>query len=69
MSQSWQGQISKEKNSYAKSEIAQVVFGGMARFSSDDLNKLIWMIRIASGVFPDMQQSDYLGPKGQVYPL
>ncbi|CDJ65283.1 hypothetical protein ENH_00006790 [Eimeria necatrix] len=42
-----------------------VVFGGMARFSSDDLNKLIWMIRIASGVFPDMQQSDYLGPKGQ----
>ncbi|CDJ60271.1 oligosaccharyl transferase STT3, putative [Eimeria maxima] len=43
-----------------------VVFGGMARFASDDLNKLIWMIRIAAGVYPDLQQSAFLGPRGQV---
>ena len=38
----------------------------MARFASDDLNKLIWMIRIASGVYPNLQQSAFLGPRGQV---
>ncbi|KAL8271929.1 hypothetical protein Esti_004053 [Eimeria stiedai] len=42
-----------------------IVFGGMARFASDDLNKLLWMVRIASGVYPRIQQSDYLGPRGQ----
>ncbi|CDJ33488.1 oligosaccharyl transferase STT3, putative [Eimeria mitis] len=42
-----------------------VVFGGMARFASDDLNKLIWMVRIASGVYPNLQQSAFLGPRGQ----
>ncbi|CDJ51085.1 oligosaccharyl transferase STT3, putative [Eimeria brunetti] len=42
-----------------------VVFGGMARFASDDLNKLIWMIRIASGVYPNLQQSAFLGSRGQ----
>ncbi|CDI76175.1 oligosaccharyl transferase STT3, putative [Eimeria praecox] len=43
-----------------------VVFGGLARFASDDLNKLIWMVRIASGVYPSLQQSSFLGPRGQV---
>ncbi|OEH80140.1 oligosaccharyl transferase [Cyclospora cayetanensis] len=42
-----------------------VVFGGLARFASDDLNKLLWMVRIASGVFPRIQQSNFLGPRGQ----
>ncbi|KAL8430707.1 hypothetical protein Efla_007573 [Eimeria flavescens] len=42
-----------------------VVFGGLARFSGDDMNKLIWMVRITSGVYPSIQQSDFLGERGQ----
>ena len=29
-----------------------VVFGGVAGLGSDDVNKLLWMVRIAGGVFP-----------------
>lgn len=38
----------------------------MARFASDDINKLLWMVRITSGVYPRIQQSDFLDPRGQV---
>ncbi|CCE65299.1 hypothetical protein TPHA_0K01660 [Tetrapisispora phaffii CBS 4417] len=30
-----------------------VVFGGLLGFSGDDLNKFLWMIRIAEGIWPD----------------
>ena len=33
--------------------ISTVVFGGAARYSSDDINKFLWMVRIAQGVYPD----------------
>lgn len=41
-----------------------VVFGGVSRHQSDDLNKFLWMVRIASGVYPTVQQSDYLSRRG-----
>lgn len=37
-----------------------VVFGGVLGFSGDDINKFLWMVRIASGVWPDeVQEADY----------
>eukprot|EP00922_Rhytidocystis_sp_ex-Travisia-forbesii_P060237 GHVS01089261.1.p1 GENE.GHVS01089261.1~~GHVS01089261.1.p1 ORF type:complete len:770 (+),score=54.28 GHVS01089261.1:82-2391(+) len=41
-----------------------VVFGGYARYPSDDINKFLWMVRIASGVYPQIQQSSYLSANG-----
>jgi dolichyl-diphosphooligosaccharide--protein glycosyltransferase len=50
-----------------------VVFGSVARYSSDDINKFLWMVRIAQGVYPDevvesnfySQQGRYdMGPEG-----
>eukprot|EP00899_Mesostigma_viride_P022562 jgi/Mesvir1/3490/Mv11980-RA.1 len=37
-----------------------VVFGGMVGYSSDDINKFLWMVRIGGGVFPVIKESDYL---------
>eukprot|EP00923_Selenidium_pygospionis_P029812 GHVN01053040.1.p1 GENE.GHVN01053040.1~~GHVN01053040.1.p1 ORF type:complete len:725 (+),score=73.69 GHVN01053040.1:104-2176(+) len=42
-----------------------VVFGGVARYSSDDINKFLWMIRIASGVYPHIKQQDFFSARGQ----
>jgi hypothetical protein len=33
-------------------DYVMVVFGGHAAFDSDDLNKLVWMCRIADEQFP-----------------
>eukprot|EP01052_Picozoa_sp_SAG31_P005217 SAG31_NODE_225_length_19846_cov_19.057983_27_plen_200_part_00 len=42
-----------------------VIFGGVVGFSSDDINKFLWMVRIGSGVYPDyVQEKDYLTDKG-----
>lgn len=43
-----------------------VVFGGFARYSGDDLNKFIWMVRIAAGVYPQLKVSDYFTPNFEV---
>ncbi|XP_072993670.1 dolichyl-diphosphooligosaccharide--protein glycosyltransferase subunit STT3B [Typha latifolia] len=37
-----------------------VVFGGLTGYSSDDINKFLWMVRIGGGVFPVIKESDYL---------
>ncbi|XP_010535959.1 PREDICTED: dolichyl-diphosphooligosaccharide--protein glycosyltransferase subunit STT3A [Tarenaya hassleriana] len=37
-----------------------VVFGGLIGYSSDDINKFLWMVRIGGGVFPHIRESDYL---------
>jgi len=29
-----------------------VIFGGMAKYDSDDIAKFLWMVRISGGVFP-----------------
>jgi dolichyl-diphosphooligosaccharide--protein glycosyltransferase len=42
-----------------------VVFGGRIGYSSDDINKFLWMVRIASGVFPRIVENDYFSAQGQ----
>lgn len=37
-----------------------VVFGGLIGYSGDDINKFLWMVRIGGGVYPEIQESDYL---------
>lgn len=37
-----------------------IIFGGLIGYSGDDLNKFLWMIRIAQGVWPDeIQEPNY----------
>ena len=43
-----------------------VIFGGMSHYSSDDISKFLWMVRIAGGVFPDIVENDYYG-QGSVF--
>lgn len=42
-----------------------VVFGGMVGYSSDDVNKFLWMVRIGGGVYPEIKESDYLSKEGK----
>lgn len=43
-----------------------VVFGGLLGQAGDDLNKFMWMVRIAQGVWPDeIQEPNYYTPKGE----
>jgi dolichyl-diphosphooligosaccharide--protein glycosyltransferase len=41
-------------------EYVLVIFGGVAYYSGDDINKFLWMVRIAAGVFPQIKEEDYL---------
>lgn len=43
-----------------------VIFGGFIGYSGDDINKFLWMIRIASGVYPDDVQEANFFSGGQV---
>lgn len=41
-----------------------VVFGGLLGYSGDDLNKFLWMVRIAEGIWPDeVQERDFFTDK------
>ena len=44
-----------------------VIFGGLTGYSSDDINKFLWPVRIGSGVFPnDMPgERDFFSSAGQ----
>lgn len=43
-----------------------IIFGGMIGYSGDDVNKFLWMIRIAEGEHPqDIRESDYFSEKGE----
>lgn len=43
-----------------------IIFGGLIGFSGDDINKYLWMIRIAQGVWPnEVKESDYFTPRGE----
>ena len=43
-----------------------VIFGGLLGYSGDDINKFLWMVRIAQGVWPDeIQETNYFTPKGE----
>lgn len=38
-----------------------VIFGGLSGYSSDDINKFLWMVRIGGGVYPEhIQEKNYL---------
>jgi len=41
-----------------------VVFGGMIGYSSDDINKFLWMVRISGGVYPEVIERDYFSSQG-----
>ena len=36
-----------------------VIFGGFSYYSGDDINKFLWMVRIAGGVYPHIKEADY----------
>jgi len=42
-----------------------VIFGGLTGYSSDDINKFLWMVRIGGGVFPEIKEKDYFTPSGE----
>ncbi|CAG7847475.1 Dolichyl-diphosphooligosaccharide--protein glycosyltransferase subunit stt3 Short=Oligosaccharyl transferase subunit stt3 [Serendipita indica DSM 11827] len=43
-----------------------VLLGSLIQYSGDDLNKFLWMIRIASGVWPDeVKEADFFSPRGE----
>ncbi|XP_063987841.1 dolichyl-diphosphooligosaccharide--protein glycosyltransferase subunit STT3B isoform X1 [Diachasmimorpha longicaudata] len=43
-----------------------VIFGGMIGYSGDDINKFLWMVRIAEGEHPqDIRESDYFTERGE----
>ena len=43
-----------------------VIFGGLLGYSGDDINKFLWMVRIAQGVYPnDVQEPTFFTPRGE----
>jgi len=43
-----------------------IIFGGLLGYSGDDINKFLWMVRIAQGVWPDeIQEPNYFTAKGE----
>ncbi|PGH00406.1 dolichyl-diphosphooligosaccharide-protein glycosyltransferase [Blastomyces parvus] len=43
-----------------------VVFGGLLGYSGDDLNKFLWMVRIAEGIWPEeVKERDFFTARGE----
>ncbi|KAK8056294.1 oligosaccharyl transferase stt3 subunit [Apiospora rasikravindrae] len=43
-----------------------VVFGGLLGYSGDDINKFLWMVRIAEGIWPDeVSERKFFTPRGE----
>ena len=43
-----------------------VIFGGVIGYSGDDINKFLWMVRIAEGEHPkEIRESDYFTDRGE----
>lgn len=43
-----------------------VIFGGVIGYSGDDINKFLWMVRIAEGEHPkDIREPDYFTEHGE----
>ncbi|KAF3910962.1 hypothetical protein AA313_de0200306 [Arthrobotrys entomopaga] len=43
-----------------------VIFGGLLGYSGDDINKFLWMVRIAEGVWPqEVQERKFFTPRGE----
>ena len=41
-------------------DYVMVLFGGRSGFSADDMNKLLWIIRITGNIYPHIKESDYM---------
>ncbi|XP_070712300.1 dolichyl-diphosphooligosaccharide--protein glycosyltransferase subunit STT3B-like [Pempheris klunzingeri] len=42
-----------------------IIFGGRVGYTGDDINKFLWMVRIAQGVYPnDIQETNYISKHG-----
>ena len=44
-------------------DYVMVVFGGVSGYSGDDINKFLWMIRIAGSENPHIKEADYFGER------
>ncbi|KAH7274014.1 family 66 glycosyltransferase [Fusarium solani] len=43
-----------------------IVFGGLLGYSGDDINKFLWMVRIAEGIWPDeVKERNFFTPRGE----
>ncbi|KAK3487347.1 ribosomal protein L35-like protein [Neurospora crassa] len=43
-----------------------IVFGGLLGYSGDDINKFLWMVRIAEGIWPDeVKEREFFTPRGE----
>ncbi|CAE7159212.1 unnamed protein product [Rhizoctonia solani] len=43
-----------------------VIFGGLLGYSGDDINKFLWMVRIAQGIWPEeIKEANYFTPRGE----
>jgi len=42
-----------------------VIFGGLIGYASDDINKFLWMVRIAGSTDPNIKEADYYTPSGE----
>lgn len=43
-----------------------VVFGGLLGYSGDDINKFLWMVRIAEGIWPEeVKERDFFTQRGE----
>jgi len=42
-----------------------VIFGGLTGYASDDINKFLWMVRIAGSTDPNIKEPDYFTKQGE----
>merc|ERR1739848_652061 len=42
-----------------------VFFGGLLGFGGDDMNKFLWMVRIAAAEYPEVVEKQFLTARGQ----
>jgi len=42
-----------------------VIFGGLTGYASDDINKFLWMVRIAGSTDPNIKEKDYFSTQGE----
>jgi len=42
-----------------------IIFGGLIGYSSDDINKFLWMVRIGGSTDPRIKENDYYNSMGQ----
>lgn len=45
-------------------EYVLIIFGGLLGYSSDDLNKFLWPVRISRSVDPTINEKEFLTPEG-----